>query len=549
MPEIASVKISKYPERTKYLLNDTETDLTGGQLEVTYANGEIEIVDMNPDDAVTLESEREGRGKVEFQYKGNRIYFFVDILMQKVENVLIKQMPSRQEYLEGDNLDLSGLILNVTYNDGSVREVTDLDNGKFMMYCAHTQTGVNLTYEGCQFNIPVIVRKPEEKIEMVHVFLATPPAKEKFIEGDLLDFTGAQLMLQYSNGTRELVDVMPDMIKSGECSKPGETTVVIEYQGYKVEETLTVYARNIDHLEIVSPPKKTKYIGHEPVDAEGLVLGVCFNNGDREETKEFTVLPEMSSLGMNAITIQYRDHQIEFPVTVEPVSITKLDWESLPEKRNYFVFEKNFQCFGGVLRVKYNTGEIKSIPLSADMIVGFNTDEPGQCTIVISYGEQELPFTITVQDRQLLGIQIKQKPRTFYMAGERFNPEGMKVEAIYSGGSNEEVEFTFRPDRLLRPDDNFVVIAYKDKAAMLDLTVTEPEPDPEPAPEPEPITDSTPDSQESDKETSLDVIEDVPGVDKAPLEEESEVETRPVQKIEVPHFYPSTFCIRFQDDF
>lgn len=485
------------------------------------------------------------------------------------EYVFIKRMPFKQEYLEGESLDLTGFILCVKYKDGSEREITDMDNGNFIMYYAHTQTGVNLSYEGHPFNIPVIVRKPKEKTELAKMFLSRPPDKQRFIEGEELDFSGAQIILQYSDGTREIVDVTPDMIQSGDCSKPGNISVVIEYKGYKIEEPIVVYEREIDHLEIISPPEKTNYIGNEPVDVHGLVLGVCFDNGDREETIEFSVLPEVSQPGMKYITIAYRDHQVEFPVTAVPVSVTELDWESLPKKRNYFIHEKDFSCTGGVLKVTYNTGEEKNVPLDTGMVSGFHTDQTGQCTIIAEYEGQRLPFTITVQDRLLLGIRMNQMPRTYYMAGERFNPEGMKVETVYSGGVNEEVECTFRPDRPLRTDDNFVVIAYQDKALMLDLVVTEPKLEPEPAqevvpsePERELIQEgeshlesgaeptSVTDSESSEfvscaAPDSTETVSDIPEAEEAVENQVKEEET--VKKVQAPHFYPSTFCIRFQD--
>jgi len=585
--EISSVKISTMPQKMKYLLGDTKVDLSGGQLQVIYSNGKTEEVEMIPDDDPSLESDRVGRGKVEFLYHRKRVYFFVDILTPAIEHVEIKQMPFKQEYLEGDNLDLNGLILCVKYNDGSERDVSDLDNGTFLMCKSHTQTGANLTYKGYPFTIPVIVRKAKEKIELSHIFVATPPSKQKFIIGDSLDFTGAQLMLQYSNGKRELVDITPDMIKSGDCSKEGVTNVIIEYKDQTVEEPITVYRREIDHLEIIHPPKKTQYIEHESVNVDGLVLGVCYNNGDKEEVQNYAVSPKICSLEMSFITIQYCDLQIQYPVAVEPISVVELDWESIPEKRDYFIHEKNFVCFGGILKVKYNTGETKNVPLSADMVSEFCTEEAGPCTIIVSYGGKSLPFTITIHNRVLLGIQIKQMPRTYYMAGERFNSEGMKIEAVYSGGSNEEVEFTFRPDRPLRADDNFVVIAHQDKAVMLDLTVTEPQPEPKPLPEPEPETCSEletkpefePDSKPGlDSKTTLnidDVIDsnipmnlssaaehtsDTSGaigdpadarssVDESSLEDaEQDVEKEPKKRVEVPHFYPSTFCVRFQTE-
>lgn len=381
-------------------------------------------------------------------------------------------------------------------------------------------------------------------------------------------------MLQYSNGTREIVDVTPDMIKAGDCSKPGTAIVLIEYKGYSLEEHVVVHGRKIDHLEIVSPPQKTNYIEHEPVNVDGIVVRVHFDNGEQEDITNYTVTPELVTLDTNSVIIQYDGHQAEVPIAVVPVSVIKLDWETLPEKRNYFIHEKEFSCHGGIIKAIYNTGEMKTIPLTENMISGFNANLVGQCTIVAVYENQTLPFTITIQDRVLLGIQIKQMPRTYYMAGERFNPEGMKVETIYSGGVNEEVECTFRPDRPLRADDNFVVIAYQDKALILDLVVTEPKPEPEPVqeavssePEPDlaqgadsqlesdvPLTDSespesanhsVPDSDEPVSDMS-DIEQVVPGdPDFIPNEDYSEEKKETVNKVHVPHFYPSTFCIRF----
>lgn len=564
---IASVKIHKLPNKQQYLLNDTTVDLSGGKLQIEYLDGSHKLVDMTSDNEPLLESGRVGKGKVEFQYHGKGVYFFVDILAPVVQDVIIKHMPIKREYYEGDTLDLTGLVLCAKYNDGSEREIKNLDNGSFLLYSAHSQTGVNLTYLGHSFNIPVIVRKIEEKINMTQISLSTPPFKQRFVEGETLDFTGAQLMLQYSNGTREIVDVIPDMIKSGDCSKPGTTVVRIEYKGYSLEVPVLVHEKEIDHLEITNLPEKMEYIENEAVNVDGLTVMVCFDNGDTEEVTNYTVIPKIINLETNSIVIQYRDHQAEFPISVAPIAVKKLDWKSLPEKRNYYIYEKEFACFGGIIEAIYNTGEVESVQLTTSMISGFNTDQVGQYTIIVSYKGETLPFTITVQERVLLGIQIKQMPRTYYRAGEKFNPDGMKVETIYSGGSNEEVQFTFRPDRPLRPDDNFVVISYKDKAVVLDLVVTEPIPEPVPEPIPEPTPESVaepePECLPETNDTEFEIVNDSPGSEgieftDTPEEEpdlnkdnsycnedktSSEIDTR--EKIEVPHFYPSTFCIRF----
>lgn len=169
--QILSVNIAKLPNKLQYLLNDKEVDLTGGQLKIDYENGTSELIDMISDVDAQLESARSGKGKVELQYCGNKICFYVEVLIPVIQDISIKQLPLKQEYIEGETLNLAGLVLCVKYNDGSEREVTDLDNQSFLLYSAHTYTGVNLTYKGYQLNIPVIVKKPEEKIDMTQISL------------------------------------------------------------------------------------------------------------------------------------------------------------------------------------------------------------------------------------------------------------------------------------------------------------------------------------------------------------------------------------------
>ena len=83
-------------------------------------------------------------------------------------------------------------------------------------------------------------------------------------------------------------------------------------------------------------------------------------------------------------------------------------------------------------------------------------------------GETDTPTTEPV----VVSISITHAPdKTVYMAGETFDKTGMVVTAKYSDNTQKAVDDYTVDKTVLRIDDTFVTVTYKQKRATVGITV------------------------------------------------------------------------------
>jgi len=86
--------------------------------------------------------------------------------------------------------------------------------------------------------------------------------------------------------------------------------------------------------------------------------------------------------------------------------------------------------------------------------------------------------------KTLTKIQITKQPtKTSYKIGETFDPSGMKVVAVYSDGTQQEVtNYTYSPSGQLTVNDKKIIITYREgniqKTAEVNISVSETGSDP-----------------------------------------------------------------------
>lgn len=578
---IQCISVSRSPNKQKYLVGDCEVDLSGGKIDLIYSDGTAGQIDMFADGTVELESRKAGRGSVSFQCFGKPVSFAVEVLEPKVTRIEIKKMPARCKYIDGEHLDLTGLVLEALYIDSSKRTVRGLQSHDYIVTMADADDGVTLNYEGASFTIPVEVEKERVPPTVLEILLGGEPEKASYIEREtgVPDLTGALLLVQMSDGRREPIPVTSDMVTTFDISKPGRTLMKIEYSGFAVTCFIQVKPRTLQELQISSGPNKCEYMEGEIYALKGVVIYALYDNGEREAVSDYEVDKTYASLGDEALVFSYQGLSSVCPVKVNPVQVLSLEWSRTPTKSIYYTGEKAFSCDGGVLKVKKNDETTDTVLLMPEMISGFHTKRTGPLTIKASYGGVIIPLTVSVQERNLLGINVRTQPRVEYHEGEPFNPRGMVVEALYSGETREVVEASYTPQGPLPAYVTQVMIVYKDKAAVLPITVApsmeapieqgKSEPTPEPGDEtaPEVALESPLEQQRASGETSnqaepfepTDIAAAVePQVAEPPASHPAatgskaacaELQEQPAIKHKpVPDFYPSTFCIRFETD-
>lgn len=581
---VAAISVARKPNRQKYLMGDTMVDLKGGRLDVIYSDGSVGQIDMISDGTVYIDSKKPGTGSVSFSCLGKQVSFPIDVLEPQIVKLSIVKQPAKLDYEEGEELNLAGLVLDVAYNDGSVRTVRGLQSNGFIVGRGHADEGVTLSYEGQPFTIKIGVRKKEIPVTALSVELVHEPNKVKYIENDPhgIDLTGAELFVQMSDGRRLTIPVTSDMVDPVDLSKPGRSVLNIRYMGHTVVCSVFVDAKALRNLELSSSLKKTEYIEGEKIDTYGLIVEACYDNGSRIPVENYAVTPSSASVDDKEICISYDGATLTIPIIVHPLDVTLLDWARQPLKTVYYTHEKVFSCDGGVLRVRWNNGMTEETPLVPDMVSGFSTDRIGPHLLAITYKNKSVPLTITVKERVLLGLRIVKASRTEYVEGEEFDPRGLIVEALYTGESSEVVSVNHLPYGPLTQETTHMMLVYQDKAVVLPIAVSAlnlPTPSlaergssptvtlaPDPHSQSKLVNEELPSVLEDGGDGGMGAIsterELAPECGKLPQqpqnesdasrgieEDDTSVSAKKRQWQSVPAFYPSTFCMRFSEEY
>ena len=108
--------------KTKYIQNYENLDLTGGVLEVKYEDGSKTEVEITSEMVTGYEKVRLGEQEITVSYGGFKATFKVTV-RNDVIDIEIKTKPNKVKYIKGEELDLTGGILEVTYEDRTTEEV------------------------------------------------------------------------------------------------------------------------------------------------------------------------------------------------------------------------------------------------------------------------------------------------------------------------------------------------------------------------------------------------------------------------------------------
>ena len=139
--KVEKISIKSLPNKTKYKVGE-ELELEGGVIEVTYSDGSTKEVSLT-DSKVKVtgyDNKKIGMQQVTVSYENKITTFTVQIEEEKedeegneepsnVRSISIKKLPNKTTYKTGDELELDGGILEVTYTDGSKEEIEMTDSG------------------------------------------------------------------------------------------------------------------------------------------------------------------------------------------------------------------------------------------------------------------------------------------------------------------------------------------------------------------------------------------------------------------------------------
>ena len=385
-----------------------ELNLSGVTLKAAKDNGETSNISL-PDAAVTavpasIKDKAPGMYEVKLYYGGKYVPIYVTVKPREVRAVTVAQAPVKMNYVAGEKLDLSGLILHVEYDDGIPAEdipieniLSEIDVSGFNSKKPGLQL-VTITYGGYSLQIEVRV-KAVDRIELV-----SRPTRTEYVTGQKADFAGGRIMVYYV-GQPEPEGV--DMTVKGvsfeyDNTKAGEQTVLLTYGRGSCTFTLNYIAKAVNSIAIVSKPSKTEYYVDEDISATDGKLKVTYNDGT-EETIDITAAMlsgyDKTQAGRQTVTVTYGEKTATFEVTVLANTVAKIEIASAPTKLVYD-YGSELDPAGGKITVTFDNNETMTVDITADMISGYDKTKAGKQTITVTFAEKTATFEVTVNEKK-----------------------------------------------------------------------------------------------------------------------------------------------------
>lgn len=234
-----SMEILTQPQKTVYDVGETFS-ADGLTLNIKYNNGTNETIKADASMCSGFNSSAVGTQMISVAYKGLSASFKVTV--REIKSVSIASTPSKTVYFVGEDLDLDGLKLKVSYSagDADTIEAGYTLIGATKLDSAGTHT-VSVSYAGYTTSFPITVKK----IEAISAALTTLPAKTEYMVGDEFDGTGAVFTVTYTDGsTKSFTD---GITFSGFSSAArGELTITATYGEFTDKFTVNIkYAAHV----------------------------------------------------------------------------------------------------------------------------------------------------------------------------------------------------------------------------------------------------------------------------------------------------------------
>ena len=421
---------------------------------------------------------------------------FTTNLSVKLENEISKvtiTKPTKTEYNHGDQIDLTGGKITLTYTDGTTKEepitsatITEKDGGALNMnptiseYGKDNKVSKTLTLKYTANNgiigttsYPITITNTIQSVA-----IETLPTKVKYNVKETLDTTGGKLKITRATGTTEIIDITKEMISGFDSSKENtKLPLTISYteNGITKTTTFTVSVEDPITSMVMKTTPKTEYKYGEPLDLSTGVITVVRPSGTEEKqiTEEMVTGYEPTKIGAQELTITYGGQELKYKVNVKDY-ITGIILTP-PTKVKYEYGEALDLTGGNVQEVMASGVTTSKVALTDSQITisGYNPKQEGAQTIDVTYKGQKEQFGVIVENN-IQSIIMKTTPKTEYRYGEPLNIAGGTIETIRSNGAKETINITssmvtgYNPNKIGKQK---ITVTYKDKTTSYEVDV------------------------------------------------------------------------------
>lgn len=474
--EITDISMSSLPDKVQYVKGQ-DLELAGGKILVRYNNGTSEEIDLL-DSRITVtgyQKNKIGNQNLIVRYGGKRTSMTIEVVEKVVTSIFVTA-PTKVQYIEGQEIDLTGAMITATYNDGSIQEgiavTADMISGYDSTVFGNQTITVTYQNQISVFNVNVKAKS------VVGIEMLNNPAKLEYIEGQELDLTDGKIKVIYDNGSYDEVTIKLPMISGYESDKLGNQNITVSYGEFTTQFTVNVIEKVVTKLELISLPNKLSYIIGQELNVEGAILQAEYNDGEVKNnivvTNDMCSGFDSSSLGTKTVNVKYEEGSIAFNVNVEEKKLVDLKI-TVPNKTTYIEGQR-IDLSGLKVQAVYNDDSEVLLDLNDVVITGYDANKIGKQLITVMYGTLNKSFEVEVINKTAEKIEITSPLKLEYVKGQELNLDGMTITVTYNNG--EKANLNIADVGIVGYDKNktgkqIVSVIYQDKIAVFEVNVIE----------------------------------------------------------------------------
>ncbi|MCR4682800.1 MAG: bacterial Ig-like domain-containing protein [Clostridiales bacterium] len=387
----------------------------------------------------------------------------------------------------GDPVDISGIVISASYEDGASFEITDY---VAFEYPEIYQAGSSVTasFVGYPIDLSPVLKAHTGVIKIVKA-----PTKTEYNAGESFSPAGMLCAAEYDDGETVALAVTDLTVEANDPLTETDSFATVSWNGMSAQVTIKVYpARKIQRIEIAEAPDTVKYITGQALTIDGIKVLIHYVGETETEVADLAdlvTLPELGSPvtnGMKSFTVRYKIsdsvyYDAEQPIEVETKTAISISIVTKPNRTEYNE-GSSFNPAGMVVNIVYNDGTmlpITTYSIDVDDTFLLTSNDPVQEKhLRITYAGFETSLTVTVRAKAVKSISLLTQPaKTVYRAGESFDPSGMKVVLNYIDSSVSPVilpesYYTYAPTGKLTASDSAIYVSFRGQTVKVDITVT-----------------------------------------------------------------------------
>ena len=393
---------------------------------------------------------------------------------KQIASISVKTNPTITAYEHGDTIDLTGGVIQVTYDDNSAEDIDMTDPSVSIITGSPADVNnpiVKLDYKGQETSFNITVTDPIQSLSV-----ATPMTQGEYDHGDTLNFAGLTLSAVTKSGAATTISSTtpgltisettaninsPNFTKtsgSSDVEVRGTQVIKFTYDGKTVQQTIIVNDK-IASINVVTQPNKTVFKYGETLDITGATVKVTLESGDTtninlpDGSATVSAFDNTQTGSKQNLTVTINNKTAPETIDVEAYNYVKETTLTEPTKVDY-KYNEDLDVTGGRIKVNWANGTVSNVNLTTSMVTGYNKTQLGVQTLTISYtftytlsdGAQiQDPITMTYEvevTNPAKTITITPPTKTEYEHGDSLDFTGGEIEVAYEDGTTQTKQIT-----------------------------------------------------------------------------------------------------------